>query len=371
MLGLQFEQNIGASHTANLALPPWFSNLLPEGPLRSWVADARGVSPDREMELLAQVGADLPGAVRVLPATETADGDLDAREEALPVSAALTDDGTPQWRFSLAGVALKFSMLRSQDRFTCTASGDGGDWIVKVPDAVHANVPLNEFTMMRLAAGAGIEVPDVLMIHRDEIENLPRRAWLSDEEYAFAVRRFDRDHHRGRVHIEDLAQVRGAYARDKFAGNYETVASLIYRGHDEAALTEFVRRLTYFVLIGNGDAHLKNWSLIYRDRRRPTLSPVYDVVSTAVYNPDGESSERLALKFAGSKRFETIRMSQFERLAHRLGAGTDLAGIAADTVRRTVEAWPRFAESFDAADPIRTYIDDSVRRRAATMLQSR
>jgi HipA N-terminal domain len=50
-----------------LRLPPWFSNLLPEGRLRDWIAADRKVSADREMELLAQVGHDLPGAVRVLP----------------------------------------------------------------------------------------------------------------------------------------------------------------------------------------------------------------------------------------------------------------------------------------------------------------
>jgi len=68
VLGLVFEQDLSAAHTAALRLPPWFSNLLPEGRLREWIAEDRGVSPHREMELLAQVGHDLPGAIRVLPA---------------------------------------------------------------------------------------------------------------------------------------------------------------------------------------------------------------------------------------------------------------------------------------------------------------
>lgn len=55
VLGLRFEEDLDARHPAHLRLPPWFSNLLPEGTLRRWIADERGVSADREMELLAKV----------------------------------------------------------------------------------------------------------------------------------------------------------------------------------------------------------------------------------------------------------------------------------------------------------------------------
>ncbi len=56
VLGLIFEQNLMARHAAAMRLPCWFSNLLPEGRLREWIAADRNVSPQREMELLAQVG---------------------------------------------------------------------------------------------------------------------------------------------------------------------------------------------------------------------------------------------------------------------------------------------------------------------------
>lgn len=82
------------------------------------------------------------------------------------------------------------------------------------------------------------------------------------------------------MHIEDLAQVRNVYPNAKYEGNYETVAALIYRRSDLHALREFARRLAFCVLISNGDAHLKNWSLIYRNPRVPTLSPAYDLVAT-------------------------------------------------------------------------------------------
>ncbi len=72
VLGLCFEEDREARHRANLRLPPWFSNLLPEGRLQEWIARAGRISIDREMDLLAQVGHDLPGAVRVLPAQDLA-----------------------------------------------------------------------------------------------------------------------------------------------------------------------------------------------------------------------------------------------------------------------------------------------------------
>ncbi len=66
------------------------------------------------------------------------------------------------------------------------------------------------------------------------------------------------------------------------------------------------RRLAFNVLIGNGDARLKNWSLIYLDERRPTLSPAYDLVSTVVYGRQGGHLDDLGLRLGGSKRFDSV-----------------------------------------------------------------
>ena len=93
----------------------------------------------------------------------------------------------------------------------------------------------------------------------------------------------------------------------KYDGTFETVAALCYRGHDLRALQEWARRVAFNLAIGNGDAHLKNWSLIYPDRRRATLSPVYDLVSTVGYL----EHEDFGLKFTGAKDFERIRKRRF------------------------------------------------------------
>lgn len=78
------------------------------------------------------------------------------------------------WSFSLAGVALKFSMLAQGDRLTIPAFGEGGDWIVKLPDSRYPEVPRNELAMMTLAKAVGIDVPEVRLVHRDLVESLFR-----------------------------------------------------------------------------------------------------------------------------------------------------------------------------------------------------
>jgi serine/threonine-protein kinase HipA len=121
-----------------------------------------------EMELLGQVGHDLPGGVRVLQDDmEAGTGEWVAPDVE---HGALVDTRSAGWRFSLAGVGLKLSMLAVGDRLTLPAFGEGGDWIVKFPDPTFPDVPRNEHTMMLLAGEVGIEVPEVRLVHRDETD---------------------------------------------------------------------------------------------------------------------------------------------------------------------------------------------------------
>ena len=364
VLGLVFEQDLGARHAAALRLPCWFSNLLPEGRLRDWIAAERNVSAQREMELLAQVGHDLPGAVRIRPVNTTDTGD-DEWETGPPAEAPNPEPPESLWRFSLAGVALKFSMLADHDRLTLPATGVGGDWIVKLPDRVYRDVPRNEYTMMSLAGAVGIDVPEVRLVHRDEVRGLPAGVWPDHEDWAYAVKRFDRTDDRRLVHIEDLAQVRNVYPDDKYHGNYETVGSLLFRGHDVESLREFARRLVFTVLISNGDAHLKNWSLRYSEPRIPRIAPAYDLVSTRHYMGGGET---LGLKFGGSKRFEQVRLSTFDRLEHRLHADAGLIDVGREVVGRAVSQWSEISEELKCNTELRHDIQTGIAERVKSLL---
>lgn len=219
--------------------------------------------------------------------------------------------------------------------------------------------------MMELARRAGLEVPETRWVHRDQLEGVPDAVWPEAEFHAYAVRRFDREEGGGRVHMEDFAQVRGWYPRAKYDGTYEPLANLVYRRHDASSLRRMVRQLAFCVLTRNGDAHLKNWSLLYRDPRRPQLSPAYDLVCTQPYRDDG-STEDLALKLGGSKDFDRVRLSTFGDLQRRLGVGgTPFVDEVADVADRVERAWPEVREVMDyspLAPRIGSILQDSLSR---------
>ena len=226
----------------------------------------------------------------------------DSEDEAEYESLALptqTDSSEYDFKFSLAGVQLKFSVMRGQRGVTVPLHGEHGDYIAKLPDERHDGVPENEFTMMTWAREAGIDVPEFSLVEADSIRGIPSEV-LDPGKKAFPIRRFDRSS-AGRVHIEDFAQVLNRYPTPdgKYGGaNYETVARILLALGGMSDLEEFVRRMVALVAMGNGDAHLKNWSLIYEDRRTARLSPAYDLVSTVTYM---RAEETLALTSHGRK----------------------------------------------------------------------
>ena len=119
---------------------------------------------------------------------------------------------------------------------------------------------------MTLASMIGMDVPEVQLVDTAAIDRLPGGIDQLKGK-ALAVKRFDRTP-QGPVHIEDFAQVFGIYPDDKQQrANYRNIASVIATEAGNDAVAEFIRRLVFNTLIGNADMHLKNWSLIYPDRR--------------------------------------------------------------------------------------------------------
>ena len=337
VLGRWFEDHPNRRPHATNRVPAWFSNLLPEGRLRDLIAREQGVSSYREIDLLVRIGRDLPGAVEIVPDPQThIDTGLDGSVE----DSARTPEVSSRVRFSLAGMGMKLSMRQDGDRIVLPAHGEGGDWIVKVPDAAFPRLPANELAVMGLARDVGIEVPETRMARRDRLDDLGAGTWPSDEVEAYMVRRFDRSVG-GRVHMEDFAQVLGCFGsgEGKYQSSVETVAAIAYRGQDRASLREMVRRTVFNLLVGNGDAHLKNWSLIYPDRKRARLSPAYDLVCTAVYLPAPGDPE-LGLPFFGAARLSEVSREHFARLKDLLRVGDgEVLNIVDETLERFCDAW--------------------------------
>lgn len=329
-LGLGFKDTFGNLMTDfrpyQTRLMPFFSNLLPEGHLRQYLCAKLDINPVREFGLLMALGQDLPGAVSVQPSS---DRDLVPTREA-PSNNAFEDEPDELLRFSLAGVQLKFSAIgHPNGGLTIPAHGIGGNWIVKLPSSQFDAVPENEFSMMQLAKLIGINVPAIDLVPVSEIGQLPSGLARAGQQ-ALVIERFDRRADGSPVHIEDFAQVYGVYSEDKYKkASLRNIASVLAAECSFSDLEEFVRRIVFNVLIGNGDMHLKNWSLIYHDRRTPALAPAYDFVSTVPYLP----GETMALNVSRTKRFDEIDLREFEHFANKSGMPTTLV---TDTVRRTV-----------------------------------
>jgi serine/threonine-protein kinase HipA len=170
---------------------------------------------------------------------------------------------------------------------------------------------------MRLAESAGVDIPEIKLIKLTDLDNLPN-IQLPNEESAYAIKRFDREDGQ-RIHTEDFAQVFQVYSHDKYRKhNYEQVADALYKFSSQGLkdVQQMARRLLVNILLANGDAHLKNWSLIYRDGVNPSLSPAYDILSTMPYI-DGE--QEFALNMAKNKNWYEASMANFEVWAKRVG----------------------------------------------------
>lgn len=275
-LSFSFKDEFGGMLTTHPAtgpnLLPFFANLLPEGALRRYLSERAGIKQVRELFLLWTLGQDLPGAVRVTPLDGKALPPLHVEETEAQKTARIENTLC----FSLAGVQLKFSALRNGGKnggLVIPASGCGGSWIVKLPAERFERVPENEFSFMSLARRIGINVPVNGLQDLKDIEGLPDGLGKLRGEKAFVIERFDRSS-QGPVHIEDFAQVFRLRPEEKYGkASYRNIATVlsIETSHDDIA--EFIRRLVFSTLIGNDDMHVKNWSLIYYDKKSSKPCP--------------------------------------------------------------------------------------------------
>ena len=343
--------------TVSGELPPFFSNLLPEGRLRTYLADMARVRETREFELLGLVGRDLPGAVEVAQEGRVAD---DHRAPA-PERSAGPAGPADVLRFSLAGVQLKFSAVEdAAGGLTVPARGIGGDWILKLPSVQYDGVPENEYSVMALAAVVGIEIPETRLVPMDKIAGLPPAVLdgrLAGAK-ALAVRRYDRTPG-GRVHAEDFAQVLGQRPAEKYDRyTCADLARLLAAFCGERAVDEFARRLMYTALVGNGDMHTKNWSLIYHDRRTPELSPAYDLLCTTAYIPE----DAPALRLGSARRWQALTLDDFAAVADAAHVNPEsFVRTATETADRFRDTWEDAARSLPVADAVR----DAIRRQLA------
>ncbi|WP_455148853.1 type II toxin-antitoxin system HipA family toxin [Schaalia odontolytica] len=341
VLGFWFENGMRreTSVKGQSVLPLWFSNLLPEGLLRTLVCSQHQLSEEDEPGILCALGDDLPGAVTV-SRVESPNGG--AEDEASLPKEGLSYPSDSLIRASVAGNVLKFSMRSHDQRLTIPGRRELGDHIVKLPPPGEYDALVhNEFYVMSLAQACGIEVPDFDVVPRENVEIAPSN-WVTSEEYAFSIARFDRNSD-GRVHMEDFCQAGNLPGRERFkySSSLEYVMKVAYRNYDLPSLVGCVRRTVFNMLCGNDDAHLKNWSLLYPDSRNGVLSPAYDLVCTAVYF---DRPQDMALKLCGTDVSADIRLDDFLSIAEACDVERD---VIEDAVHSMIAA---YGESLDRVE---------------------
>ncbi len=343
---------LSAPHDARLVQlggrwPAYFANLLPEGHNRERLARERRCSPDDEFELLAAAGHDLMGAIEVepVPAREgipdvvrhwhTALG-LDVLEPGF-VEEPVEDAA------ALPGVVTKFSAVQEGRRYLVRRQGQAGAVILKLPTARHPELVANEMAGYRLCAALGLDCAQARVIGRADAD-LPDQLPF---EQILAVPRFDRGPGGQRIHMEEFAQAlqyppQHKYGRE-MVRDYATMLQVLdrYSARPAPDVREFMARFVAFILLGNTDAHLKNWALLYPDARQPVLAPLYDPVCvSALFAEVGPND--YAVNRAIDARLRVFGWDQLEAMlkAARLLRVPNLLRIARQLVRQAQADWP-------------------------------
>lgn len=293
-------------YDAMSGLLPIFEMNLPEGALkeRLRLQFAKAIPEFDDLDLLQIVGSSQIGRLRY--------SSLENLEEAVPaqdLAEVLTYRGTADLfahllkRFAqYSGVSgMQPKVLMRQDLPLDKVTHRGTTHIVKTFDpAQYPELAANEFICTRGAAAAGIAVPKLA---------------LSDNRQLLVVERFDLGADGNYLGLEDFCVLDGRRGHGRYDGSYEQIARRIKDFVSPAlvgqALERFALMVAYSCSVGNGDAHRKNFSVLYRDPEgEVSLSPAYDIVSTLPYL----ARDTLALELGGTKEFpDRARLLKFVR----------------------------------------------------------
>lgn len=307
------------------ACQPFFGGILPEEGQRTAIARALGVSADNEFRLLEYLGGEVAGALTLLPEGETPalpsaaepklldNDDLIKLLDHLPIRPMLAgEDGL---RLSLAGAQSKLPVLVIDGQIALPAPGQPTSHILKPPIARFAGTTENEYFCMSLARAVGLDVARV------EMRRVGERSFL-------LITRYDRSTGPAgevtRLHQEDFAQALGVPSHRKYASEggptFPDCFALLRRAatRPPREILKLLDAAIFNLIIGNADAHAKNFSLLHKDGAI-TLAPLYDLLSTVLYP---ELSPKLAMKIGGKAVLEEIEARHWERFATdaRLGA---------------------------------------------------
>ena len=254
------------------ALFPVFEMNLPEGYVRHYVIERlRKVAAIDDMLFLALSGNN--GIGRLSYKTELINEEA---SEAIPLESIIASgNGTALFAdlvetyllHTTVGVSgIQPKVVVPEERGTLALPS----LIVKSGNAEYPNIAVNEFVCLSIAKEAGLRTPEF---------------WNTEDRQLFIMRRFDILESGEKLGMEDFSVLMGKSGDKKYEGRYETLlrAANLY----EVDVTEMFEQIALSLILGNGDAHLKNFAILYENVNGPfQLSPVYDVVCTKPYGDE-------------------------------------------------------------------------------------
>ena len=300
-------------------MEPFLSGLLPEDIIRTRLGRILQIPRDNTFAFLKAIGGDCAGAIAFYPEGERPLSDVPRFRRLSDVEAGAILDALPKKPLSIGEDGFRISGAGAQDKLiACWKSG-------------AVELPLGGTPSTHIIKTA---IPD----YPDSVENECYSMWLAKAcglncakcsiaviggRRRYVCERFDRIEENGRVrrlHQEDFCQLLHVDPKRKYEslggpGITASMALMRELSLSAADTLEFLRRIVFAFLLGNGDAHGKNYSVLYRGRT-VTLSPMYDIMSTAVYP---EVSARMAMKIDGEYAFKWITRDKFLRMAEKLG----------------------------------------------------
>lgn len=315
----------------NAIAEPFFSNLLPDYDQRQKLAANLGLSVGNSFALLKNVGRECAGAVALLPhgyvltdqkigtTYKVNDKQLKKILLSLPDRPLLSGKAARfKPRLSLAGAQAKLGVFYKNDEIKFCKNGHPTTHIIKPFNSAYPGSSHNELFCMRLARKLGFRVPTVCY---GEVEGLPY----------ILIRRYDRlvepNGTITKLHQEDMCQALGIsphlkYQSEGGPGISAIKAVLTEHAYDPVVdWRDFGHMIMFHYLIGNSDAHAKNFSVLWRDGK-VELAPVYDALSTCCYP---ELDKNMSMSIGGRFRPDKLQLRHWSQLA-----GHNIAGVHHD-----------------------------------------
>lgn len=299
---------------------PFFSGLLPEGGARARVAKYFGVSERNDFSLLEEIGGDCAGAVTLLPLEAgPPDQAPDYRRLDEPALVRLLDElpnrpllaGEEGVRLSLAGAQDKLPIYRDLEGFALPIGGAPSSHILKPEIEGFPGIVENEAFCLSIARAAGLRAAGAEIVE-------------AGKHRCLLVERYDRarndDGTLRRLHQEDFCQALGLPPERKYQAeqgpSIATCFELIRSATTPPGpqILQFLDAIMLNFLVGNADAHAKNFALLYVNGT--VVSPLYDIVSTAIYP---QFTAKMAMKIGSKYRHADVMPRHWWALGERAG----------------------------------------------------